>query len=240
MRDSVCRAYSELVDEVASRMKQGTASACFAVDFLQSTEKSDMSWDQKLFVIGSFLEGGGDTTKTSLGQLVAAAAVYPDWVLRAREHLDQVCGTGAELRLPSWDDKHRLKYISAVLKEVFRWRPFVPLGIMHVLTEDDEYEGYKFPAGTAFSWNAYHISQNPDEYEDPERFWPERFLNDDVENTLQGHWAFGAGKSLSLDSLYEGLLSIPLIPYHRKTCLPWLACSSWKRLDGSSKIVILL
>jgi cytochrome P450 len=53
-----------------------------------------------------------------------------------------------------------------------------------MLTKDDEYEGYKFPAGTIFTWSAWAIALDPKEYQQPERFWPESFLNDDLNNPL--------------------------------------------------------
>jgi cytochrome P450 len=174
-------------------MEQGKAPDCFAVDFFKATENSDMSMTQKIFVMGNLLEGGSDTSRVAISQIIAAAVTYPDWVIRAREHLDRVCGSNAE-RLPTWADKPELRYITAVTKEGFRWRPFQSIGAPHKLTEDDEYEGYKFPAGTLFTWNAYHISQSPDEYEQPDRFWPERWLNDDLDNVLKGLWAFGPGR----------------------------------------------
>jgi cytochrome P450 len=81
----------------------------------------------------------------------------------------------------------------AVVKETLRWRPFLQSGVPHVLTQDDEYEGFKFPAGTEFSWNAYSISLNETEYDDPLKFEPERFMNDDLNKLTKGHWSFGAG-----------------------------------------------
>jgi hypothetical protein len=61
-------------------------------------------------------------------------------------------------------------------------------------TEDDEYEGYKFPARTLFTWNSFSIAMNPDEYDEPQRFWPERFINKDLNNVFKGHWSFRPGK----------------------------------------------
>ena len=61
------------------------------------------------------------------------------------------------------------------------------------MIKDDEYEGYKFPAGTVFTWNAWAISLSEKEYDEPLKFKPERFLNKDLNNALQGHWAFGPG-----------------------------------------------
>jgi len=88
----------------------------------------------------------------------------------------------------------QLPYIQAVAKEVLRWRPLVDVGVNHMCTEDFEFEEYYFPRGTLFTWNGWAISQNPAEYEDPERFWPERYLNEHVGDILHGLWGFGAGR----------------------------------------------
>jgi len=179
-------------------MKNGTAKPCFAVDFLKAADGGSFPFDetQKLFTLGSLIEAGSDTTRMSVSQVIAAAATYPDWVGRARKQLDDVC-RDAE-RLPVFDDKSNLPYITAAVKEGFRWRPFAEIGMPHVLTQDDEYEGYKFPAGNIFTWNALSIALDPREYEDPERFYPERFLNEDLDNPMKCHWAFGAGKHSNL------------------------------------------
>jgi hypothetical protein len=71
------------------------------------------SWDIKL-------EAGSDTTQVSIGQMIAGAAMYLDWVIRVREQLDSVCGKNGE-RLPEWSDYEILPYITAVVKESFRY-----------------------------------------------------------------------------------------------------------------------
>lgn len=175
-------------------MRAGTQRRCFGTDFLCSKEVEKMSQVQKTFVFGTLMEAGSDTSRVTIGQIIAGAATYPDWVVRARQQLDKVCGHNAE-RLPQWEDRTDLNYISAVVKEGFRWRPNIAeIGAPTMLIKDDEYEGYKFPAGTVFTWNAWAIALSPDEYEQPERFWPERFLNGEEESALKGHWAFGPGK----------------------------------------------
>lgn len=44
------------------------------------------------------------------------------------------------------------------------------------------------------TWNHWAIANNPTEYEQPERFWPERFLNEDLDEPSKGHLGFGTGK----------------------------------------------
>ncbi|KAF4896682.1 Cytochrome P450 monooxygenase yanC [Colletotrichum viniferum] len=189
-----CKVYERELAKTKAKLKNETQRQCFATHFIESEEYGNMSETQQLFTFGSLMEAGSDTSRVSIGQIIAAAATYPDWVVKAREHLDKVCGANAE-RLPEWNDKPDLKYISAVVKEGFRWRPnLAEIGAPHMLTRDDEYEGYKFPAGTVFTWNAWAIALNEKEYKDPERFYPERSLDNDVENVLKGHWSFGPGR----------------------------------------------
>jgi cytochrome P450 len=185
--------YKRELDAVIERIKQGTQRDCFAVEFLKMTDNQGFDETQKLFTLGTLMEAGSDTSRVSIGQIIAGAATYPDWVIRARKELDAVCGSAE--RLPQWEDRDQLPYITAVVKEGFRWRPnTAEIGAPTTLIKDDEYEGYKFPAGTVFVWNAWAISLDPREYEDPERFYPERFLNADLNNPLKGHWGFGPGE----------------------------------------------
>jgi len=126
--------------------------------------------------------------------LVAAAATDMSWVHRVRKDLDEVCGHNAE-RLPTYDDVEKLPIIYAVVKESLRWRPNIAeAGTPHKLTEDMEFEGYSFEKGTLFTWNSWHISLSSKEYENPSSFVPERYMNEHVYDTLQGHWGFGAGR----------------------------------------------
>lgn len=186
--------YKRELDRIREKMGNGNAPPCFAVDFEQTSYKTPFDETQKCFALGALMEAGSDTSRTSTNQLLAAAALYPDFVKTARAELDEICGYNAE-RLPVFSDKEKLPYIMAVVKEVLRWRPFVSTGIPHMLTKDDEYEGYKFPAGTVFTWNAYGIALSAVDYDRPIEFLPERFLNDDLHNATKGHWAFGAGTS---------------------------------------------
>ncbi|PSN73006.1 cytochrome P450 [Corynespora cassiicola Philippines] len=186
--------YKRNLAKCEERIRKGTQRQCFVTDFLESEEVKSMSETEKLFTLGSLMEAGSDTSRVTIGQIIAGAVTYPDWVARAREHLDAVCGYNAE-RLPQWSDKSKLKYINGVVKEGFRWRPNIAeIGAPHMLIKDDEYEGYRFPAGTVFTWNAWAIALDSNEYKEPERFWPERFLNGEEENALKGHWAFGPGR----------------------------------------------
>ncbi|PCD26107.1 hypothetical protein AU210_012539 [Fusarium oxysporum f. sp. radicis-cucumerinum] len=185
--------FTTILDELEARIKAGTQKECFMTE-LRKDEESQFTRDEITFIAVTLLEAGSDTTRITMVSAIAAAAMYPDWVRRAREQLDEVCGKNAE-RLPTFEDMERLPYIQAVAKEATRWRPSnTQTGLPHALIKDDEFEGYRFPAGTVVTWNHWGISNDQKEYDDPMRFRPERFLDDDLSNPRKGHLGFGAGR----------------------------------------------
>ena len=78
---------------------------------------------------------------------ILAMTLWPDIQARAQAELDAVVGT-SWTRFPTFADRVRLPYINAIVLEVLRWNPAVPLGLAHRLTEDDIYRGWLIPKGT--------------------------------------------------------------------------------------------
>ncbi|OJT11861.1 O-methylsterigmatocystin oxidoreductase [Trametes pubescens] len=125
-----------------------------------------------------------------------AMACYPEVQLKAREELDAVVGPN---RLPTFEDRDSLPYLTAVAKECLRWQSVVPLGIPHRSLADDEYKGYFIPAGSAIIANLWAFSRDPRMYPDPERFNPERFLKDGKINPAvqdPNTFVFGYGRRI--------------------------------------------
>lgn len=66
----------------------------------------------------------------------------PDVQHNAQDEIDRVIGPGI---LPTIAYRVRLPYVNAVVKEVFRWHPVVPMGIPHMLTAATCTMGIIFP-----------------------------------------------------------------------------------------------
>ena len=60
---------------------------------------------------------------------------------------------------------------------MLRWRPTAPIGLPHVLTKDEWVKGYLFPKNSTIIGNAWAIQHNEEDYDQPERYIPERFLD---------------------------------------------------------------
>ncbi|TBU42978.1 cytochrome P450 [Dichomitus squalens] len=114
-------------------------------------------------------------TLSTLQTFYIAMASFPQFQKRAQAELDTVVGPH---RLPTFADKDNLPYVTAVIKECFRWRPVVPLALVHYSIEEDEYHGYRIPARSAVVCNPWAYVRDPRIYQDPEAFNPERFLKD--------------------------------------------------------------
>ena len=81
--------------------------------------------------------------------------LFPDIQRQAQEEIDRVIGTD---RLPTMEDRARLPFVNAVLKESLRWHPVAPMGIPHMSSEDDFYEGYFIPKGSLIMPNIWYDS----------------------------------------------------------------------------------
>lgn len=84
-------------------------------------------------------------TVSSIQTFFLAMTLYPEVQRKAQEEIDEVLGTA---RLPKVVDRVNLPYINAVVKEVLRWHPVAPMGIPHMSTEDDMFEGHFIPKGS--------------------------------------------------------------------------------------------
>ena len=71
--------------------------------------------------------------------------LFPHVQQEAQVELDKLVGSS---RLPDIGDFESLHYIRAIALESLRWVPVLPLGVSHMVIDDDEYKGYSIPKGT--------------------------------------------------------------------------------------------
>ncbi|KAF5348581.1 hypothetical protein D9756_009675 [Leucocoprinus leucothites] len=93
------------------------------------------------------------------------------------KEIDSVVGPD---RLPDFSDIPHLKYLYAAIKESLRWNPVLPTSVPRLASEDDEYMGYFIPKGTVVMSNIYAILHDEENFPDPGKFDPERFLKDGI------------------------------------------------------------
>ncbi|RXW19070.1 hypothetical protein EST38_g6790 [Candolleomyces aberdarensis] len=139
---------------------------------------------------------GAETTVSSATALVYVLASYPEVQAKGQAEIDAVIGSE---RLPLVADRGELPFVNAIVKEVSRWYTVVPLGVPHSNSEDDEYDGYFIPKGTMIIPNNWAMMHDPDVFDQPFDFIPERYLKDDkIDPSVPGPEtaAFGHGRRI--------------------------------------------
>ncbi|CCF43134.1 cytochrome P450 [Colletotrichum higginsianum] len=186
--------YSRWYNPIKNKVENGTAPPSFVRDVLLHPDTKFKGDDiDAMYVAMQLIEAGSDTTREALNIMTMAALEHPDVFQRAREEVDKVCGVDEEARLPTLADMDDLRYICAMAKEILRWRPIFPITPDHTASQDIEFEGYYFPAGTGFTVNGPAVSRDCDE---PEEFKPERWLDGHETDIAHGLWAFGGGRRI--------------------------------------------
>jgi len=136
---------------------------------------------------------GTDTTFITLDWAMTELLMNPHVMEKAQTEVRSVL---RERRVVAESDLHQLQYMKAVIKEIFRMHPAVPVLLPRESMEDIILEGYKIPAKTRIFVNAWAIGRNPENWEDPTAFKPERFLESNTDYKGQDFELipFGAGR----------------------------------------------
>jgi len=95
------------------------------------------------YCVGMHAIAGALTIAAPMQTFLLAMCHYPQHHHMLQQEIDKVCGD----RLPTRADSPNLPFLRAVIRECLRWRPPVPTGIPHELTQDDTYDDYHLPAG---------------------------------------------------------------------------------------------
>nr|ADE80942.1 flavonoid 3',5'-hydroxylase [Epimedium sagittatum] len=118
---------------------------------------------------------GTDTSSSIIEWALSEMMKNPRILKRAHEEMDQVIGRDRRLEE---SDLPKLTYLQAICKETFRKHPSTPLNLPRVSTQPCEVNGYYIPKGTRLSVNIWAIGRDPNVWENPLEFTPERFLSE--------------------------------------------------------------
>ncbi|MCJ1399408.1 hypothetical protein MMC11_002610 [Xylographa trunciseda] len=150
-------------------------------------------------LMGGMLDAAVDSSVVTFQTIILALISHPDAQCRAQAEIDAVFGS--DQGLPDKIDLEKLPYLNACVTEALRWRPVSVINLPRETVVDEDILGYHIPKGTTVLLNHWTIQQDPDFYEAPERYDPERFLRDPFGAkdgvSQQGRktlYTFGAGR----------------------------------------------
>jgi hypothetical protein len=113
--------------------------------FAKDGEAHGISEEEEVgYSVGMLAMIGSVLLSSPLQHMLLAFVFYPEWHKKAQHEIDTKCRG----QIPSFTDLEKLPTVRALIRESFRWRPPVPMGVPHVLEKDDVFEGYFIPKGT--------------------------------------------------------------------------------------------
>ncbi|EXX58609.1 sterol 14-demethylase [Rhizophagus irregularis DAOM 197198w] len=102
---------------------------------------------------------------------------------------------GDKMRPITKDDFYNLRYCEAIVKEVARIHPVVSL-LTRYIDKPNKIAKYHWPADTMFLINIKAIHNNDDDWEEPNKFNPDRWMDENFEPKKNSFFMFGGGSRL--------------------------------------------
>ena len=166
---------------------------------------------------------GHETTANALAWTWYLLSQNPEAETLLHKELDAILGG----RLPTAEDVPRLGYIRMVLAESMRLYP--PAWVVgYQALEDHTFGDYTVPRGAFLLMSQYLMHRDPRYFRDPERFVPERWVQEsDGERPRFSYFPFGGGPRQCIGEQFawmEGILVLAtiaqrwrlrLVPNHR-------------------------
>ncbi|KAK1319763.1 Premnaspirodiene oxygenase [Acorus calamus] len=198
------------------------------VDVLLALQKEENTKDVFLSkedikgILQDMFGAGTDTTYILLEWTMAELVKNPNVMKKAKEEIIEIMKEKSSI---DEDDLGQMKYLRAIIKEVLRLHPPVPLAIPRELMEDTTIKNYNIPAGTRIFLNIWSIGKDTEYWESPELFKPERFIDSPLDfkgNDFQ-FIPFGSGRRICPGmqfAIIDVELALANLIYHFEWKLP--------------------
>ncbi|KAI4217826.1 MAG: hypothetical protein L6R36_009257 [Xanthoria steineri] len=189
--------YGSLHAQCERAIKDNKPTGCYLESLMLNQEKLGMTRQEIIGMGAVMMDAGAETSASFLQSFILTLINNPDVQDRGQKEMDHVIGPD---RWPTLDDYNSVPYIRAIVDEVFRFRAILPVSLPHVSTKVVCYKDYRIPEDSLIFMNVYGIFHDPEWYDDPEMFDPERFLRtpfgvkEGVDTKgFRNNLAFGAG-----------------------------------------------
>ncbi|KAJ9555982.1 hypothetical protein OSB04_010596 [Centaurea solstitialis] len=177
-----------LIDERIQQWKEGIRTEeDDLLDVFINLKNPTLTTDQIKAQVYEMILAAFDNPSNGIEWAIAEMINQPRIFDRAMQELDSVVGKD---RLVQESDIPNLNYIKACAKEAFRLHPVAPFNLPHVATVDTTVAGYFIPKGSHVILSRIGLGRNPEVWDDPLTFNPDRHMTGGNEvvltdNTLQ-------------------------------------------------------
>ncbi|MED6170198.1 hypothetical protein PIB30_028583 [Stylosanthes scabra] len=231
--------YQEVIDEHMDPNRDTSNGEDIIDALLQLKKHQSLSFDltidhiKALFV--DILVAGTDTTAATTIWAMTALIKNPRVLKKVQE---EVRNFGGQKDFLEEEDIKKCSYLKAVLKETLRLYPPGPLLVPKETNEKCSINGYEIPSKTIVYVNVWAIHRDHESWKDPYEFYPERFLDSDVDFLGQDFELipFGAGRRIC-PGMHMALASLDLILANLLHSFDWELPEGIKKEDIDTQVL---
>jgi trans-cinnamate 4-monooxygenase len=157
-----------------------------AIDHVLEAERNgEITPENVIHIVENINVAAIETTLWSIEWALAEVVNHPAVQRKIRDEINHALPADEPV---TESNVHRLAYLQAVIKETLRLHSPIPLLVPHMNLEEATLGGYAIPKGSKVVVNAWWLANNPELWDNPEEFRPERFMGEekDVDATVGG------------------------------------------------------
>ncbi|XP_049344291.1 6,7,8-trihydroxycoumarin synthase-like [Solanum verrucosum] len=190
--------YQELIDQHHNPNRPKSMEGDI-IDILLELRKEqstpfDLTLDNIKAILTDIFFGGTETSAVPIIWAMTMLIKNPKAMKKVQKEIRKTIGNKG---IVNEDDVQNMPYLKAVIKETFRLYPPSPLLMPRESIQKSTLEGYEIQPKTVVYVNTWMIGRDPEIWENPEEFIPERFLNSDIDYFKGQNFElipFGAGR----------------------------------------------
>ncbi|XP_073007821.1 cytochrome P450 71A9-like [Typha latifolia] len=170
-------------------------------------------------ILSDVFVGGTDTSFATLEWTMTELMRNPEVMDKAQQEVRSIIGNKGKVEE---DDLKHLNYLKLVVKEVLRLHPPAPLLLPRETTKNCMIKGHTILSKTRVFINAKAIGMDPNAWRNPTYFWPERFVDNDVDFKGQDFRLvpFGVGRRIC-PGINFGVAIVELVLANLLYCFDW-------------------
>ncbi|CAA7401252.1 unnamed protein product [Spirodela intermedia] len=213
--------FEEVIDKYCRSLNEGVKVEDSVIASILSSMGTQYDRVNLKAILMDTITAGSDSSAITVEWTLSELLTHPRVMRKLQQELEEAVGMD---RMVEEEDLPKLPYLEMVIKESMRLHPVIPL-IPRQAREDCVIGGFQFEKGSQVVVNLWAMGRDPNEWVNPDAFYPERFEGssggaEDRDGLEPGFLPFGAGNR-RCPGMQMGLTTVRFVVAQLVHCFDW-------------------